>query len=164
MESMHNTTISMGKPIKSPELIPVMHRSTPTCINEPFMVNGEIFRVTCVSFGTPHGAVLVDDVEAIDVTQLGTSLGTHVLFPKGASIVFIQVLDKAHIKARLWHRGEGEIGFTPEAACVAMTAAKMLQKIMWESDVLMGGNNFHVVWNVKDDNVCITGLADLVKI
>lgn len=163
MEVMHNTTIFMGRPIKSPVLIPVEHRATPACINEPFMVNGEICRVTCISFGTPHGAVFVDDAESADVAHLGPSLETHALFPRGASIVFFQVLDEAHIKARLWQRGQGEIAFTPEAACVALTVAVMLRKTIREADVSMGGNTFHVVWNDIEDTVYLTGAADVVQ-
>jgi diaminopimelate epimerase len=126
------------------------------------MVNGETYRVTCVSFGTPHGAVVVDDVECVDIAHLGHSLGTHALFPRGASIVFIQVLDKAHIKARLWQHREGEIAFTPEAACVALTVAVMLQKIVSEADVSMGATISHVEWNRMENKVYVTGLSDLL--
>lgn len=163
MQIVDNTTISMGKPITAPVLIPVEHKSTPTCINDPFMVDGEVYKVTCVSFGTPHGAVLVDDVDSIDVGRLGYSLGTHALFPKGASIVFIQVLDRIHIKARLWQQGQGKAAFTPEAACVALVVSVMLQKVETAADVSMGDNTFHVEWNRMEDNVYLTGSIDLVK-
>ena len=139
MQTANNITVSLGKPVTIPVLVPVEHKSTPTCINDPFMVNGECYRVTAMSFGTPHGAVFVDDVDKIDVPTLGFALGTHALFPKGASIVFIQVIDKENLKARLWQRGKGEASFTPEAACVAGTAARMLQKTFKdEIDVSIG--------------------------
>lgn len=150
-------TITMGKPITAPVLIPVRHRSTPTCINQPFTVDGEIYRVTCVSFGTPHGAVLVDDVDSIDLERIGYSLATHSLFPEGASIVFVQVLDKSNIKARLWHREYGAYDFTAEAASVAFTAAVMLQKLpMREGNVHMGSSVYHAVWSSADEKVYLT--------
>lgn len=164
MQLTNTTTISLGKPVTAPVLIPVIHDSTPNCINDPFMVNGKLYNVTCVSFGAPYGAVLVDDVDNADVSSIGSALGTHVLFPKGASIVFIQVVDRDSLKARVWRRGEGEAVFTPEAACVAVIVAIMLQKIMkHEADIVMGDHTFHVKWDMWSDNVYLTGPSDLVQ-
>ena len=129
------------------------------------MVNGGPYRVTALSFGTPHGVVFVDDVDRVDVPSLGSSLGTHVLFPKGASIVFVQVLDNEHLNARLWQLGAGETAYSPEAACVAVAAAIMLQKVLQhEANVSMGGNTFSVKWDRGTDNVTLTGPADLVQV
>lgn len=164
MKTTHTATISLGKPVTAPILVPVEHRSTPTCINNPFMVDGECYRVTALSLGSPFGSVIVEDVDKVDVAQLGSQLGTHVLFPKGASIVFIQVIDKENIKVRLWERNKGETPFTPEAACVAGTAAMMLQKVLgYTANVQMGGNTFEVKWSRGDGNVSLTGPASLVE-
>jgi len=128
------------------------------------MVNGEPYRVTALSFGSPHGAVFVDDVDDIDVASLGTALGTHKLFPHGASIVFIQVMDKKSIKARLWHKEHGGIVFTPESAGVAGTAARMLQKVS-SSDisVSMNEHTVKVEWHHGDDEALLTGNASLIR-
>jgi len=128
------------------------------------MIDGKCHRVTAMSFGTPHGAVFVDDVNSVDVPALGSALGTHALFPKGASIVFIQALDQQSVKARLWRRGEGEAAFTPEAACVAGTAAMMCQKVLFnEADVSMGDSLFRVKWDRGGGEVTLTGPADLLQ-
>lgn len=164
MKAVNNLTISMGKPITASVLIPVKHTATPNCINQPFMVNGEPYRVTCLSFGTPHGVVLVDDITNVDVPTLGYLLGTHALFPKGASIVFVQVIDKNKLIARLWQKEEGEISFSLEAACVAVTAVIQLQKILThEADVTMGNYDFHIKWDRGNNTVYLTGLAALVQ-
>ncbi|MCL2077928.1 MAG: hypothetical protein FWH08_05915 [Oscillospiraceae bacterium] len=160
-----NITVSLGKPITVPVLVPVEHKSTPTCINDPFMVDGECYKVTAMSFGNPHGAVFVDDVDSVDVQKLGSALGTHVLFPKGASIVFIQVLDKENIKVRLWQKGQPETDFTPEAACVAGTAAMMCQKILLNrTNVSFGGNTFIVNWDRGNSEVTLTGSENLLSV
>ena len=154
--------VSMGKPVTAPCLIPVEHKSTPNCVNKPFKTDdGEFYKVTCLSFGNPHGVVFFEDVDNADVINLGGILEKHALFPDGASIVFAQVLDKTKIKARLWERGKGEISYTPEAACVAMTAARMLQKIYGGgADVFMGGKKFHVSWDSVIDDVYVAGPLD----
>ena len=163
MNLSDKSLIFMGQPITAPCLIPVLHSSTPSCINNPFIVNGELYGVTALSFGSPHGAVFVDDVDNVDVPALGSAIGTHPLFPKGASIVFIQVLDKETLKVRLWQRDQGEAAFTPEAACVAGAAAMMLQKVSFnEATVNMGGNSLLVQWDRANDGVLLTGPADLM--
>lgn len=164
MQSTISATISLGKPITAPALITVAHSSTPNCIDEPFMMDRKPYKFTCVSFGTPHCAVFVDNVDDVDVPALGAKLGTHALFPKGASIVFIQMLDKDSLKARLWQRGKGEATFTPEAACVAGTAAMMLQRVSgYKANVSMDDNTFQVRWDRGGGDVSLTGAAGLVR-
>jgi len=149
-------TVMMGKPITAPRLILVLHSATPACVAEPFMVGGTPYQVTALSFGTPHGAVLVEDVDSVDVPSLGRALGTHALFPMGASIVFLQVLDGDQVKARLWQRDGSGIEFTREAACVAGTAAMMLQKVIkTQARVSMGDVSACVKWD-RETGVSLT--------
>ncbi len=164
MNQVADKTISLGRPITAPCLVPVKHRATPRCIHSPFMVNGDCYRVTAMSFGSPHGAVFVDDTDAVDVPVAGARLGTHQLFPQGASIVFVQMLAKHTLKARLWHRGMGETAFSCEAVCVAATAAIMLQKTLAnEATVLMGGHSFWVEWERSAGSVWLTGSHHLLE-
>ena len=164
MQSITSETISLGQPNMVPYLIPIDYKSTPTCINHPLIVNGERYKITAMSLGTPHGAVHVDDIDSVDVPTLGAALGTHALFPKGASVVFIQVIDSDNLKARLWQLGEGESSFSPEAACVAGITAILLGKtIAKEINVCMAGNNFHVKWDGGNEDVYLSGPAEWVK-
>ncbi|MCL2694226.1 MAG: hypothetical protein FWE60_03875 [Oscillospiraceae bacterium] len=158
-------TVSFGKPVTAPCLVPVLHAATPTCIYHPFMVNGEVYKVTAISFGKPHGVVLVDDAAAVDVAKIGAALGTHALFPKGASIVFVQVIDSETIKARLWQRDEGVIEFTPQAVCAAVAASMMLQRVTSRRlKVFMGENTFLGEWDrIGDVRITGQGLQAPVK-
>lgn len=150
---MQTNYISLGKPITIPVLIPVHHKSTPKCINSPFMVNGEAYSVTAMSLGTTYGAVMVDDINQINITAVGHALSTHPLFPEGANIVFIQMLDKSNFKARLFVRGAGEAISSPEAAGVAATTVMMLQKT-WENEVnTQMGETFRIKWDRCDGEV-----------
>jgi len=163
MDDNMKITLLMRQPVTSPCLVPVLHSSTPSCINKPFMVDGECFKLTAMSFGTPHGAVFVDDVDEIDVETVGSDLGTHKLFPEGASIVFAQVTDNNSLKVRLWERDIGECDFTAEAVSVAGTAAIMLQKVLGcDINVSMGGEEFNVNWDRFGAGVKVTGSAKMI--
>ncbi len=149
--------VSMGKPITAPVLIPVEHKSSPSVINEPFMIGSETYNVTCVSFGSPHGVVVVKELENTDVEGIGMKLGSHALFPDGANIVFIQIIDREHIKARVWQQDGGkEVPNTKEAVSVAMIAAFMLGYVKSQVKVSMGGQDFQISWNSSDENVYLT--------
>ena len=161
---MNTNSISFGKPVTAPVLVPVKHQSTPKCINIPFMVNGGSYKVTAMSFGTPHGAVFVDDVDNVDVAKIGHALSTHPLFPKGASIVFVQMLNKDNKIVRLWQRGEGEILCTQEAACVAGIAAMMLQKTFERGiNVLVHRKTFRVQWEGYGGEVFLSEASEMLR-
>ncbi|WP_426134807.1 diaminopimelate epimerase [Pseudomonas sp. PWP3-1b2] len=59
------------------------------------------------SMGNPHLTFFVDDVDAIDVAAVGPALETHPLFPAQTNVHFVQVLDRGHIRLRIWERGGG---------------------------------------------------------
>ncbi|KAF1032855.1 MAG: Diaminopimelate epimerase [Pseudomonas sp.] len=59
------------------------------------------------SMGNPHCTFFVDDLSTVDVAALGPSLETHPLFPNKTNVHFVQVLDRRHIRLRIWERGGG---------------------------------------------------------
>lgn len=144
---MQINSISLGKPVTIPFLIPVLHRATPECISSPFMVDNECYYVTALSFGTPYGGVMVEDIEKAELPKIGQALSAHPLFPQGANIVFIQMLDEYNLKARLYARGVGEREYTPEAVGAAGAVPMLLQKTLeQEVNVQMGDKSFRVKW------------------
>lgn len=148
--------VSLGKPVMAPFLVPVLHNSSPFCLNSTFLVNDEICKVTAMSFGSPHGAVLVDDVDNVNISEMGRAIGTHALFPKGASVVFVQVVDNENLKAKLWQLGEGEAEFSHEADGVAGITAMLLNKTDDdEVSVSMSDKNVHVAWNRSAEDVTL---------
>lgn len=156
MNLMNEASVFLGKPITSPALISVRHTSSPSCVNEPFMVNGDIYFVTCLSFKNPHGVVFVEDLSNTDVAAVGPTLEAHPRFPAGANIVFAQVLENGSLAVRLWQKGVGEVDFSPEGACVAGAAAIMLQRVLdHEVNVNMGGRSYTVKWDRVEDIVAL---------
>lgn len=160
MQMMYKQPVTLGKPIVAPSLIPVLHRATPACINEPFMADGRPYRMTCLSFSQPYGVVFTEDVEGVNLEEIGPLLEKHPRFPQGASIVFVQVCADYSLKARLWQRNEEEQPYSLEAACAALVAAGMNQKLNdRQADVKMGGRRFHVGWDRATEQVTIVEMA-----
>ncbi|WP_339467062.1 diaminopimelate epimerase [Pseudomonas lurida] len=59
------------------------------------------------SMGNPHCTFFVQDIAAVDVEALGPALEVHPLFPARTNVHFVQVLDRGHIRLRIWERGGG---------------------------------------------------------
>ncbi|AXF25015.1 diaminopimelate epimerase [Burkholderia pyrrocinia] len=59
------------------------------------------------NMGNPHCTFFVDDFDAIDIEARGPAIETHPLFPQKTNVHFVQVIDRTHIRLRIWERGGG---------------------------------------------------------
>lgn len=64
--------------------------------------------VALVSMGNPHAVQLVDDVDSAPVLAQGPLIERHVRFPRRVNAGFMQVVDRSHIRLRVYERGAGE--------------------------------------------------------
>lgn len=76
-----------------------------------------------VNVGNPHLVLFTSSLETIDIQHLGANLEQHPLFPERANINFAQVLDRHHVKLRVWERGTGETLACGTGACATAVAA-----------------------------------------
>lgn len=60
-----------------------------------------------VSMGNPHCTYFVDDLAEVDVAAVGPALETNPLFPAKTNVHFVQVINRQHIRLRIWERGGG---------------------------------------------------------
>ena len=59
------------------------------------------------SMGNPHCTYFVDDLTAIDIATIGPIIEIHPLFPRKTNVHFVQIIDRKHIRLRIWERGGG---------------------------------------------------------
>jgi diaminopimelate epimerase len=112
-----------------------------TCINEDLKVNGENYKVTCLSVGNPHCVVFVDALDDFPVELVGLKIENNSLFPKKTNVEFAQVLNSKELKVRVWERGCGETLACGTGACAAVAAGNLLQKVGGKVTVhLLGGD------------------------
>lgn len=64
------------------------------------------YKVNFVNTGVPHIVYFVDDLNKVDVRDLGSHMRGHKEFsPEGANADFVKVIDKHNIKVRTYERG-----------------------------------------------------------
>ena len=75
--------------------------------------------------GNPHCVVQVDDIETANVAELGPLLENHERFPERVNAGFMQVVNRNHIKLRVYERGAGETQACGSGACAAAAVGIM---------------------------------------
>lgn len=81
-------------------------------------------RYSAVSMGNPHIVLKVADVTAAPVALLGPPLEVHENFPGRTNVGFLQPIDDAHGKLRVFERGVGETQACGTGACAAMAVGR----------------------------------------
>lgn len=153
-------TVNMGRPILEAEKIPVISDEKPVK-NLKLKAEDREFIFTCVSMGNPHAVTVIDDVVSFDIEKYGPILETNEKFPKKANIEFIQIIDKTHIKMRVWERGAGETLACGTGACAVCVSAILNDLVEKNEEInieLLGGT-LKIRW---DDYVYMTGPARTV--
>jgi diaminopimelate epimerase len=131
--------VDMGTPALERSNIPMLGQGT--SVNEDLHVNGEKYKVTCLSVGNPHCVVFVDAVDDFPVRHVGSKIENHSLFPKRTNVEFAQVLSENEVKMRVWERGCGETLACGTGACATVVAGNLLNKLGSKVRVhLLGGD------------------------
>ena len=67
--------------------------------------------------------IFVYDMDKVDLYGLGPLLEKHDAFPGGVNVEFVQVIDKDHLRMRVWERGSGVTMACGTGACASTAAA-----------------------------------------
>mgnify|MGYP002801061632 FL=1 len=150
--------VDMGEPILAPEKIPVMSVENPVQNLKVKAVDRE-FVFSCVSMGNPHAITIVEDVNNFDVETYGKVLEVASVFPNKTNVEFVEIVDRNHVKMRVWERGSGETlacGTGASATAVACSLKGLTDRHVFVD--LLGGT-LEIEWNEKDNHVYMTGKA-----
>lgn len=154
-------TVNMGAPELIPAKIPVKSDKD-ILVSEPVTVNGEEYKMTCVSMGNPHCVVFVEDTKNFPLEKVGPLFENHELFPNRINAEFIQILDRKTVNMRVWERGTGETLACGTGAC-ASTVACILNGLTDEEITLhLLGGDLQVRWDREENLVYMTGPATVV--
>ncbi len=125
-------------------------------------VDGEAVEVTVVSMGNPHAVQRVADVSAAPVAVQGPKIERHRRFPNRVNAGYMQVVDRATIRLRVWERGVGETLACGTGACAAVVAGIRLGVLDAEVRVDTRGGALSIRWAGPGALVLMTGPAESV--
>jgi diaminopimelate epimerase len=157
LEDDGRVTVNMGTPVFEPARIPFATDSND--IVQLLDVNGEEIRITALSMGNPHAVQVVDDVESAPVIAQGTFIEHHPRFPNRVNAGFMQVLDRSHIRLRVFERGAGETLSCGTGACAAVVTGIRRDLLDNAVQVATRGGTLTINWDGDTAPVMMTGPA-----
>ncbi len=99
-ESGQSVSVDMGKPLLNWADIPLAKAMDTNALPLPGSPNA-------CSMGNPHCTFFVEDLTSVDVASIGARTEIDPLFPNKTNVHFVQVIDRSHIRLRIWERGGG---------------------------------------------------------
>ena len=150
--------VNMGQPELTAEKIPV--RSEKECVvDEEITVQGEIYHMTCVSMGNPHAVVFVEDVQNLQIENVGPYFERHERFPKRINTEFVHVNSRDSIDMRVWERGAGETLACGTGCCASVAACVLNGLTDRKVTVHVPGGAILIEWDQQDGSMYMTGPA-----
>lgn len=153
--SNNQVKVGMGAPILTPATIPFLVDAQ--ALTYPIQVGGKHYEISAVSMGNPHAVVLVADVDTTAVAELGPLLEHHPLFPQQTNAGFMQIIDTANIRLRVFERGAGETLACGTGACAAVVAGRLRELLTDDVNVHTHGGTLRIRWEGGQNCVWMTG-------
>lgn len=151
--------VDMGEPRLARRDIPMAGEPPDEpVVNETLDVQGRSLVVTCVSMGNPHCVTFVDDAGEYPVREVGLLVENHPAFPRRTNVEFAQVVDRGHIRMRVWERGAGETLACGTGACATLVAAVLTERAARRAVLHLLGGDLEIEW-AEDGHVYMTGPA-----
>lgn len=143
-------TVDMGVPKLKWNEIPLSKQCDTLCMPLPGDPVG-------VNIGNPHAVFFVDEVEDLPMDKIGPKMEHDPLFPEKANIEYAKVIDRTHIRMRVWERDSGETQACGSAACATMVAAVRRGLVDRRCEVMLNGGPLQFYWRESDDHLFMTG-------
>jgi diaminopimelate epimerase len=150
-------TVDMGVPRFAPADVPFTGGSGGPA--DALDVDGRSVTISALSMGNPHAVQVVDDVDTAPVATQGPRIERHPRFPRGVNAGYVEVVDRATIRLRVWERGAGETLACGTGACAAVVAGIRRGLLDAKVRVRVRGGELTVAWNGAGEPVRMTGPA-----
>lgn len=150
--------VNMGAPILASGEVPVVSENE-RVIDEEIEVDGNTYRMTCVSMGNPHAVVFMDDIKNLEIEKVGPYFENHERFPERTNTEFVKVIDRNTVEMRVWERGTGETLACGTGCCAIVVACCLNGLTENKVTVKVLGGELLCEWDREENLVYMTGPA-----
>ena len=159
---IESVRVDMGAAKLAPTDIPA-YLDGNRIVGVPLVIDERVYHITCVSMGNPHCVVFMkEDVDQLDLNELGPKFENNALFPDRINTEFINVLGDGELKMRVWERGSGETWACGTGACAAGVAACLRGFCEKGQDIKIHLRGGDLVIRYTEETVFMTGSATRV--
>ena len=124
---------------------------------------------TGTNFGNPHCTFFVNDLSKVDVQNKGPTVENNALFPEKTNVQFVKVLDRTHIKLKVWERGSGITLASGSSSCAAVDAGIRRELLDNRVEVELDGGVVEVekkvtgMWLTGPTKHVFSGIYNLIR-
>ncbi|PHV19952.1 diaminopimelate epimerase [Janthinobacterium sp. BJB446] len=168
LEPDGSITVDMGAPVLDPALVPFdangldgVAQGNDTLWPLDLALPGQTspVLVSVVSMGNPHAVQVVEDVDAQDLEVTGPRVEHHPRFPRRVNAGYMQIVDRQHVKLRVFERGAGETLACGTGACAAAVAGILRGLLDSPVRISARGGELSIAWQGPGHPVLMTGPA-----
>jgi diaminopimelate epimerase len=160
LEADGQVTVNMGTPEFEPARVPFIAAKRE--LTYRLDVAGVPVEASVLSMGNPHAVQLVDDVDRAPVATQGPLVERHERFPARVNAGYLQIVDRAHARLRVYERGAGETLACGTGACAAVVAGITRGLLDGRVSVQTRGGTLTIAWAGNAAPVMMTGPARTV--
>ena len=160
LETNGEVTVNMGAPKFEPKEIPFVAEKR--AMTYALDVGGGQVEISTVSLGNPHAVQVVADMDCAPVLTEGALIEHHPRFPQRVNAGYMQVMDRGHIRLRVYERGAGETLACGTGACAAVVTGISRGLLQPTVEVSTRGGNLTIRWEGENQPVWMTGAAATV--
>jgi len=156
---VEKVTVDMGEPILNGLSVPTIFDEA-QIVNKELKYNDELtYNITAVSMGNPHAVIFTTGIDKLDLEKIGPVVENAAAFPRRTNTEFIELVDRSHVKMRVWERGSGETMACGTGACAAVVAGVLNNHNDRKTTVELTGGDLSIEWRAEDNHVYLTGSA-----
>jgi diaminopimelate epimerase len=148
-------SVDMGVPNFDPKSLPF--DASAEAHVYPLGVAGTEVEIGAVSMGNPHAVLTVTSVASAPVDRLGPAIERHPRFPKRVNVGFMEIVDRSHIRLRVFERGAGETLACGTGACAAVAVGRRHGRLDSSVEVELPGGKLEITWNAPGEHIWMKG-------
>jgi diaminopimelate epimerase len=148
-------SVEMGVPNFDPKSLPF--EASAEAHVYPLAVAGTEVEIGAVSMGNPHAVLTVNSVASAPIDRLGPAIERHPRFPKRVNVGFMEIVDRAHIRLRVFERGVGETLACGTGACAAVAVGRRHGRLDSTVEVELPGGKLEITWHAPGEHIWMKG-------
>ncbi len=148
-------SVDMGVPNFDPKSLPF--EASAEAHVYPLAVAGTEVEIGAVSMGNPHAVLTVNSVASAPVDRLGPAIEKHPRFPNRVNVGFMEIVDRAHIRLRVFERGVGETLACGTGACAAVAVGRRHGRLDTAVEVELPGGKLEITWPGPGEHIWMKG-------
>jgi diaminopimelate epimerase len=148
-------SVDMGVPNFDPKSLPF--EASAEAHVYPLAVAGTEVEIGAVSIGNPHAVLTVASVASAPIDRLGPAIESHPRFPRRVNVGFMEIVDGAHIRLRVFERGVGETLACGTGACAAVAVGRRHGRLDQTVEVALPGGKLEITYPGPGEHIWMKG-------